>query len=139
MMMSKHWIKGSDAYNAKTGYDIPIHVDAASGGFILPFLYPEKEMGLPFEMGTFHQRIHSQVWFGISGTRMGFVGKAKEYLPEEMSFSVNYLGANITQVGLNFSRPACTNSGTILSVHPFRIPGLQRSAVQLPANCQIYP
>ena len=30
----------------------------------------------------------------------------KEYLPEEMSFSVNYLGANITQVGLNFSRPA---------------------------------
>ncbi len=46
-----------DAYNAKTGYDIPIHVDAASGGFILPF-------------------------------------------------SVNYLGANITQVGLNFSRPA---------------------------------
>ena len=33
-------------------------------------------------------------------------GKGKEYLPEEMSFSVNYLGANITQVGLNFSRPA---------------------------------
>ena len=32
-----------DAYNAKTGYDIPIHVDAASGGFILPFLYPEKK------------------------------------------------------------------------------------------------
>ena len=30
----------------------------------------------------------------------------KKYLPEEMSFSVNYLGANITQVGLNFSRPA---------------------------------
>ena len=32
--------------------------------------------------------------------------QGKEYLPEEMSFSVNYLGANITQVGLNFSRPA---------------------------------
>ena len=27
-------------------------------------------------------------------------------LPDAMSFSVNYLGANITQVGLNFSRPA---------------------------------
>ena len=35
--------KALDAYNAKTGYDIPIHVDAASGGFILPFLYPEKK------------------------------------------------------------------------------------------------
>ena len=28
-------------YNKKTGYDIPIHVDAASGGFIMPFLQPE--------------------------------------------------------------------------------------------------
>ena len=34
------------------------------------------------------------------------VWKDKKYLPDEMSFSVNYLGANITQVGLNFSRPA---------------------------------
>ena len=35
--------KALDAYNAKTGYEIPIHVDAASGGFILPFLHPEKK------------------------------------------------------------------------------------------------
>ena len=34
------------------------------------------------------------------------VWKDKQYLPKEMSFSVNYLGASITQVGLNFSRPA---------------------------------
>ena len=27
------------------------------------------------------------------------VWKDKKYLPDEMSFSVNYLGANITQVG----------------------------------------
>ena len=32
-----------EKYNAKTGYDIPIHIDAASGGFIMPFLYPEKK------------------------------------------------------------------------------------------------
>ena len=35
--------KALDAYNAKTGYDIPIHVDAATGGFILPFLSPETK------------------------------------------------------------------------------------------------
>lgn len=35
--------KALDEYNAKTGYEIPIHVDAASGGFILPFLKPEKK------------------------------------------------------------------------------------------------
>ncbi len=63
--------KALDEYNAKTGYEIPIHVDA--------LVYP----GLGWV-----------VW------------KDKKYLPDEMSFSVNYLGANITQVGLNFSRPA---------------------------------
>jgi glutamate decarboxylase len=30
--------KELDKFNAKTGYNIPIHVDAASGGFILPFI-----------------------------------------------------------------------------------------------------
>uniref|UniRef100_A0A162B4P9 glutamate decarboxylase n=1 Tax=Daucus carota subsp. sativus TaxID=79200 RepID=A0A162B4P9_DAUCS len=29
--------------NKQTGWDTPIHVDAASGGFIAPFLYPELE------------------------------------------------------------------------------------------------
>jgi len=28
-----------DEYQAKTGVDIPIHVDAASGGFVAPFTY----------------------------------------------------------------------------------------------------
>ena len=45
--------------------------------------------------------------FGLVYPGLGWVcWKGKEYLPEEMAFSVNYLGANITQVGLNFSRPA---------------------------------
>lgn len=97
--------KALDAYNAKTGYDIPIHVDAASGGFILPFLYPEKKWDF---------RLKWVLSISVSGHKFGLVypglgwvcWKGKEYLPEEMAFSVNYLGANITQVGLNFSRPA---------------------------------
>lgn len=45
--------------------------------------------------------------FGLVYPGLGWVvWKDKKYLPDEMSFSVNYLGANITQVGLNFSRPA---------------------------------
>jgi glutamate decarboxylase len=34
------------------------------------------------------------------------IWRDKSYLPDEMNFSVNYLGAEVTQVGLNFSRPA---------------------------------
>ncbi|MCI87321.1 glutamate decarboxylase-like, partial [Trifolium medium] len=29
--------------NKETGWDTPIHVDAASGGFVAPFLYPDLE------------------------------------------------------------------------------------------------
>lgn len=94
-----------DAYNQKTGYEIPIHVDAASGGFILPFLKPEKKWD--FRLKWVLSISTSGHKYGLVYPGLGWVvWKDKKYLPEEMSFSVNYLGANITQVGLNFSRPA---------------------------------
>ena len=97
--------KALDAYNAKTGFDIPIHVDAASGGFILPFLQPELKWD--FRLKWVLSISTSGHKFGLVYPGLGWVvWKDAKYLPEEMSFSVNYLGANITQVGLNFSRPA---------------------------------
>ena len=94
-----------DEYNAWTGYDIPIHVDAASGGFILPFLNPGKKWD--FRLKWVLSISTSGHKYGLVYPGLGWViWKGKEYLPEEMSFSVNYLGASITQVGLNFSRPA---------------------------------
>ena len=93
-----------DEYNARTGYDIPIHVDAASGGFILPFLNPHKKWDF---------RLKWVLSISTSGHKSGLVypglgwviWKDREYLPDDMNFSVNYLGAEISQVGLNFSRP----------------------------------
>ena len=97
--------KALDAYNAKTGYEIPIHVDAASGGFILPFLKPELKWD--FRLKWVLSISTSGHKFGLVYPGLGWVvWKDKKYLPDSMAFSVNYLGANITQVGLNFSRPA---------------------------------
>lgn len=94
-----------EKYNASTGHNIPIHVDAASGGFILPFLQPEKRWD--FRLKWVLSISTSGHKYGLVYPGLGWVvWKDKSYLPEEMSFSVNYLGANITQVGLNFSRPA---------------------------------
>ena len=123
--------KALDAYNAKTGYDIPIHVDAASGGFILPFLYPETKWDF---------RLKWVLSISVSGHKFGLVypglgwvcWKGKEYLPEEMSFSVNYLGANITQVGLNFSRPAAQILG---QYYQFTLPAEKRVYI---ATMQVY-
>lgn len=36
--------------NEQTGWDTPIHVDAASGGFIAPFLYPDLEWDFRFPL-----------------------------------------------------------------------------------------
>lgn len=94
-----------DKYNAKTGYEIPIHVDAASGGFILPFLDPGKKWD--FRLKWVISISTSGHKYGLVYPGLGWVvWRDRKYLPKEMSFSVNYLGANITQVGLNFSRPA---------------------------------
>ncbi len=97
--------KALSVYNSKTGYEIPIHVDAASGGFILPFMKPELKWDF---------RLKNVISISTSGHKYGLVypglgwvvWRDKSYLPADMSFSVNYLGASITQVGLNFSRPA---------------------------------
>lgn len=93
-----------EEYNAKTGYDIPIHVDAASGGFILPFLNPDKKWD--FRLKWVISISTSGHKYGLVYPGLGWVvWRDKEYLPDEMNFSVNYLGAEISQVGLNFSRP----------------------------------
>lgn len=94
-----------DEYNRATGHDIPIHVDAASGGFILPFVAPEKRWD--FRLKWVYSISTSGHKYGLVYPGLGWVvWRDKSLLPKEMSFSVNYLGAEVTQVGLNFSRPA---------------------------------
>lgn len=94
-----------DAYNAKSGNEVCIHVDAASGGFILPFISPDTKWD--FRLKWVLSISTSGHKFGLVYPGLGWVvWKDKKYLPGAMAFSVNYLGAEITQVGLNFSRPA---------------------------------
>ena len=71
----------------------------------MPFLRPEKKWD--FRLKWVLSISTSGHKYGLVYPGLGWVvWKDKSYLPDEMSFSVNYLGANITQVGLNFSRPA---------------------------------
>ena len=97
--------KELDAYNKATGHNIPIHVDAASGGFILPFISPHTKWD--FRLKWVASISTSGHKFGLVYPGLGWViWRDRSMLPDEMSFSVNYLGAEVTQVGLNFSRPA---------------------------------
>ena len=43
------------------GLDVPLHVDAASGGFVFPFSDPDFDLGLPARLGPLDQRVRAQV------------------------------------------------------------------------------
>jgi glutamate decarboxylase len=93
-----------DHYQLDSGVDIPVHVDAASGGFIAPFIQP----GIVWDF-----RLERVVSIQSSGHKFGLVypgvgwvlWRAKEYLPEDLIFHVNYLGGDMPTFALNFSRP----------------------------------
>jgi glutamate decarboxylase len=93
-----------DRLQESTGLDIPIHVDAASGGFVAPFLQPDLEWDF---------RIPRVASINASGHKYGLVypgvgwaiWRNPEALPKDLIFDVNYLGGHMPTFSLNFSRP----------------------------------
>ncbi|KAI0496009.1 hypothetical protein KFK09_022316 [Dendrobium nobile] len=89
--------------NKQTGWATPIHVDAASGGFIAPFLYPELEWD--FRLPLVKSINASGHKYGLVYAGVGWVvWRSKEDLPEELIFHINYLGADQPTFTLNFSK-----------------------------------
>ncbi|KAM3328040.1 glutamate decarboxylase [Capsicum galapagoense] len=89
--------------NKETGWDTPIHVDAASGGFIAPFLYPDLEWD--FRLPLVKSINVSGHKYGLVYAGIGWViWRNKEDLPDELIFHINYLGADQPTFTLNFSK-----------------------------------
>ncbi|MCD2444350.1 glutamate decarboxylase [Agromyces sp. SYSU K20354] len=88
---------------ADKGWDIPIHVDGASGGFIAPFAHPDF---------LFDFRLEQVASINASGHKYGLVYpgvgwlvmRDRSMLPEDLVFSVNYLGGAQPTYTFNFSR-----------------------------------
>jgi glutamate decarboxylase len=92
------------------GVDIPLHVDAASGGFVWPFLYPESEWDFRLEqVRSINVSGHK---FGLVYPGIGWlVFREKSDLPEDLVFYENYLGKTDATFTLNFS----TGSAMVLA------------------------
>lgn len=98
-------IKGLNDLLVERDLDVPIHVDAASGGFVAPFINP----GLLWDF-----RLPKVVSINVSGHKYGLVypgvgwvvWRDPKYLPKELIFNINYLGADQASFTLNFSRGA---------------------------------
>jgi glutamate decarboxylase len=93
-----------DKFESKTGNDIPVHVDAASGGMIAPFL--DKELEWDFNLPRVASINVSGHKYGLVYPGVGWViWRDAKALPEDLIFNVNYLGGNMPTFALNFSRP----------------------------------
>lgn len=84
--------------------DVPVHVDAASGGFVVPFIHPDLEWD--FRLPRVVSINVSGHKYGLTYPGIGFVvWRSKEHLPDDLVFRVNYLGGDMPTFTLNFSRP----------------------------------
>ena len=93
-----------DDLHKRTGLDVPMHVDAASGGFVAPFAHPD--LLWDFRLPRVHSINASGHKYGLVFPGMGWaVWRHSEYVPEELVFRVAYLGGDIPTFALNFSRP----------------------------------
>ncbi len=92
------------AQNATSGWEIPMHVDAASGGFVAPFLQPDLKWD--FRLPLVKSINVSGHKYGLVYPGIGWVvWRTHADLPEDLVFRVNYLGGDMPTFTLNFSRP----------------------------------
>jgi glutamate decarboxylase len=93
-----------DQLQQSSGLDIPVHVDAASGGFVAPFIDPE--LVWDFRLPRVQSINTSGHKYGLVYPGVGWVvWRNPEALPEDLVFKVNYLGGEMPTFSLNFSRP----------------------------------
>lgn len=93
-----------DDIQDKTGLDIPIHIDGASGAMIAPFLQPTLEWD--FRLPRVHSISTSGHKYGGVYPGLGWVvWREAKWLPEDLILRVSYLGGDMPTFALNFSRP----------------------------------
>jgi glutamate decarboxylase len=92
-----------DRLQAERGLDVPMHVDAASGGFVAPFLDPD--LVWDFRLPRVQSINASGHKYGLVYPGVGWaVWRDKAALPEDLVFDVDYLGGMMPTFALNFSR-----------------------------------
>ena len=93
-----------DDLQARTGLDIPVHVDGASGAFVAPFI--DEDLVWDFRLPRVASINTSGHKYGLVYPGVGWiVWRDAAAVPEDLIFWVNYLGDNMPTFALNFSRP----------------------------------
>ncbi|AYG81358.1 Glutamate decarboxylase [Streptomyces hundungensis] len=93
-----------DDLQERTGLDVPVHVDGASGAMVAPFL--DEDLVWDFRLPRVSSINTSGHKYGLVYPGVGWaLWRTAADLPEELVFRVNYLGGDMPTFALNFSRP----------------------------------
>jgi glutamate decarboxylase len=94
-----------DDLQERTGLDVDIHVDGASGAFLAPFCAPD--IAWDFRVPRVKSISTSGHKFGLAPLGVGWVlWRDSSELPDDLIFHVTYLGGDMPVFQINFSRPA---------------------------------
>lgn len=126
-----------DALQAKTGLDIPIHVDGASGGFVAPFAHPNLKWD--FQLPRVVSINTSGHKYGMVLAGLGWVVfRSPDVLPRELVFELHYLGSVEYSFGLNFSRPAAPVLGQYFNFLNLGFNGYQNIMLENLKNARLF-
>ena len=118
-------VEGIDRLLREGGWDIPVHVDAATGGFILPFTEAEgdreaegnRPLKWDFRLARVMSINVSNHKYGLVYPGLGtLVFRDATIVPAELLIDIHYLSGEMQNFSLNFSR---ASSGVILQYYNF--------------------
>jgi glutamate decarboxylase len=93
-----------DELESDRGLSVPVHVDAASGGFVAPFV--QQDLEWDFRLPRVQSINASGHKYGLVYPGVGWaIWRDEAALPRDLVFEVNYLGGKMPTFALNFSRP----------------------------------
>ena len=124
-----------DQVNAERGYQVGIHVDAASGGFIAPF----QDNLSPWDF-----RVSNVLSISSSGHKYGesicgtgwIVWRHRADLSDHVAISVSYLGGKAESYTLNFSRPAAGVYGQYYKLLHYGMSGYRQCCDNMMENAR---
>jgi glutamate decarboxylase len=118
-----------DNLQERTGLDIPIHVDAASGGFFAPFAYPNLKWS--FDIPRVVSINTSGHKFGLVYVGIGWIlWRDESFLHKDLIFELHYLGSVEYSFTLNFSKPAAPIIGQMFNFLNLGYNGFKRIAIK---------
>ena len=109
------------------GWDIPLHVDGASGGFIAPFAHPDELWDFRLEqVASINASGHK---YGMVYPGVGWlVFRDRDYLPEDLVFNVELPGRGPAHVHVQLLAGQRHDPGAVLPLRAARRAGTRRSS-----------